>query len=74
MTYRRLLNICASELLDKLFHIWVNGKMWCLLKSWYDGHVKVDGSLSERYPAERGCKIRLGTITCTFFAGDEPTP
>ncbi len=46
-------------LLDKLYEVGVNGKMWRLLKSWYDGGsccVKVDGRLSERYPVERGVK------------------
>ena len=41
-------------LLDKIFHIGINGKMWCLLKGWFDGgsyRVKVDGRL-------RGIQLR----------------
>ena len=46
-------------LLEKLFDAGVNGKMWRLLKSWYEGgscQVKLDGRLSVSYPVERGVK------------------
>ena len=46
-------------LLEKLFDIGVNGKMWRLLKSWYDGgfcRVRMDGMLSENFQVKRGVK------------------
>ena len=48
-----------AVLMDKLFEVGVNGKMWRLLRNWYDGgscRVKVDGRLSETYPVGRGVK------------------
>ena len=46
-------------LLEKLYEVGVNGKMWRLLKSWYEGgscRVKIDGRLSESFSVERGVK------------------
>ena len=46
-------------LLEKLFDAGVNGKMWRLLNSWYEGgscQVKLDGRLSGSYSVERGVK------------------
>ena len=46
-------------LLEKLFDVGVNGKMWRLLKSWYDGgscRVRMDGMLSENFQVKRGVK------------------
>ena len=46
-------------LLEKLYDVGMNGKMWRLLKSWYKGgscQVKVDGSVSDRFTVERGVK------------------
>ena len=46
-------------LLEKLYDVGVNGKMWRLLKSWYEGgscRVKVDGVLSASFVVERGVK------------------
>ena len=46
-------------LLEKLYDVGVNGKMWRLLSSWYEGgscQVKVDGVVSERFVVERGVK------------------
>ena len=46
-------------LLEKLFDAGVNGKMWRLLKSWYDGgscKVRIDEMLSENFWVERGVK------------------
>ena len=46
-------------LLEKLFDAGVNGKMWKLLKSWYEGglcQVKLDGRLSASYQVERVVK------------------
>ena len=46
-------------LLEKLYDVGVNGKMWRLLKSWYKGgscQVKVDGKVSDRFMMERGEK------------------
>ena len=46
-------------LLEKLYDVGVNGKMWRLLKSWYKGdscQVKVDGRVSDRFMVERGVK------------------
>ena len=46
-------------LLDKLYEVGVNGKMWCLMKSWYAGgscRVKMNRKLSERYSVEKGVK------------------
>ena len=46
-------------LLEKLFDVRVNGKMWRLLKSWYDGghcKVRLNGMLSEIFQVERGVK------------------
>ena len=43
-------------LLEKLFEAGVNGKMWRLLKSWYDGgscQVKFGGKLSASFLLER---------------------
>ena len=42
-------------LLEKLFDVGVNGKIWRLLKSWYDGgscKVKMDRMLSENFQVE----------------------
>ena len=46
-------------LLDRLYEIGVNGKMWRLVKNWYEGgscKVKLDGDMSESYTIERGVK------------------
>ena len=46
-------------LLQKLFDAGVNGKMWRLLKSWYEEgscQVKLDGKLSQSFPVGRGVK------------------
>ena len=46
-------------LLGKLFNVGVNGKIWRLLNSWYDGgycQVKMDGMLSQSFLVERGVK------------------
>jgi len=45
--------------LDRLFDAGINGKMWRLLKNWYEDdscQVKLDGRLSGRYSVERGVK------------------
>ena len=46
-------------LLEKPYDVGVNGKMWRLLKSLYEGgscQVKLDGRLSDSYHVERGVK------------------
>jgi len=46
-------------LLERLFEAGVNGKMWRLLKNWYEGgcgQVKLDGRLSECFKIGRGVK------------------
>ena len=46
-------------LLENLYDVGVNGKMWRLLKSWYEGgscQVKLDGRLLDSYHVERGVK------------------
>ena len=46
-------------LLQKLFDAGVNGKMWRLLKSWYEGgscQARLDGKLSQSFPVGRGVK------------------
>ena len=46
-------------LLEKLFNAGVNGKMWRLLKNWYEGgscQVKLDGRHSDSFFVERGIK------------------
>ena len=48
-----------AVLLQKLFETGVNGKLWKLLKNWYEGgsaQVKLDGSLSESFKIGRGVK------------------
>ena len=56
-------------LLEKLYNIGVNGKMWRLLKSRYKGgscQVKVDGRVSDRFMVERGVKQGL-VLSPTLF-------
>ncbi len=46
-------------LLERLYDTGVNGKMWRLLSSWYDGglcRVRIDSMVSERFLVERGVK------------------
>ena len=46
-------------LLEKLFDVGVNGKMWRLLKSWYDGcscQEKMQRMLSEIFWVERAVR------------------
>ena len=46
-------------LLEKLYNVGVNGKMWRLLNNWYRGgscQVKVHGRVSDRFMVERGVK------------------
>ena len=48
-----------AVLMDKLFEVGVNGKMWCLLRNWYEGGsccIKIDGRLSATYSVGRGVK------------------
>ena len=50
-------------LLDCLYNIGVNGKMWRLIKNWYHGgecSVKLNGELSTKFPIMRG--VRQGSI------------
>ena len=45
-----------AVLMDKLFEVGVNGKMWRLLRNWYEGGsccVKIDGRLSATYSVGR---------------------
>ena len=46
-----------AVLLEKLFDAGVNGKMWRLLKNWYEScscQVKLDGRLSNSFSIVRG--------------------
>ena len=46
-------------LMDELYSVQVNGKMWRLLRDWCDGGsscIKVEGRLSWCYPVERVVK------------------
>ena len=55
-------------LLEKLFDVGVNGKMWRLLKSWCDGcscRVKLDGVLSQSFRVERG--VKQGSVLPALF-------
>ena len=50
-------------LLDRLFSIGINGKMWRLIRNWYAGgmcFVHVDGASSTSFPIERG--VHQGSI------------
>lgn len=62
--YRRLLTqVEYAVLLERLFDVGVNGKMWRLLRSWYkgaSGRVKMDGRLSDEFQIERG--VKQGTV------------
>ena len=52
-----------SVLLSHLFDTGVNGKMWRLIKNWYQngrGFVQIDGRMSPVFPVERG--VRQGSI------------
>ena len=45
--------------MDKLCEVRLNGKMWRLLRSWYEGGsrcIKIDGRLSVTYSVGRGVK------------------
>ena len=61
-------------LLERLSEAGVNGKCWCLMKSWYEGvtcQVKVDdGMLSELYLIQRGVKQRPVLSPALFFVMD----
>ena len=62
-------------LLQKLYDVGVNGKMWRLLKNWYEGGscwVKVDGMVSGRFVVERGV-IRVGVVPITVSLSDGPS-
>ena len=46
-------------MLERLYSIGVDGKLWRLLKGWYEGgsgRVQVDGRLSDEFLVERGVK------------------
>ena len=48
-----------AVLLEKLFEAGVNGKLWRVLKNWYEGgsgQVRLDGRLSETFKICRGVK------------------
>ena len=48
-----------AVLLDRLFEVGVNGKMWRLLRGWYTGaacQVRLGGRLSRSYCVGRGVK------------------
>ena len=48
-----------AVLLNRLFEVGVNGKMWRVLRSWYDGckcMVKYNGHLSACFDVSRGVK------------------
>ena len=65
-----------AVLLHKLFEAGVNGKMWRLLKNWYEGgsaQVKFDGRLSERFKIGRGGQVRIGSFTSTVSTHDGST-
>ena len=67
---RGLLSTCVvlssrkpAVLLDQLFSIGVNGKTWCLIRSWYENGrccVKVDGRSSPTFSVERG--VHQGSV------------
>ena len=62
-------------LLEKLFDVGVNGKMWRLLKSWYDGgscRVKMDGMLPENFMVKRGVKQGLVLSPALFLLVMDP--
>ena len=48
-----------AVLIDKRFEVGVNGKMWRVLRNWYEGGsccVEIDGRLSATYSVGRGVK------------------
>ena len=50
-------------LLERLFSVGVNGRMWQLLRSWYDNvrcRVCINGNLSSDFIVQRG--VRLGSV------------
>ena len=56
-----------SVLLERLFEVGINGKLWRLLKNWYEGvsgYVMVDGESSEKFGVERG--VRQGSVLSPF--------
>ena len=62
-------------LLQKLYDVGVNGKMWRFLKNWYeDGscRVKVDGMVSGRFVVERGVK-HGSVVPITVSLSDGPS-
>ena len=63
-------------LLEKLYNVGVNGKMWRLLNNWYRGgfcQVKVDGRVSDRFMVESGVKhARVGVVPNTVSTGNGP--
>ena len=62
MTCRRLSIRKSIEypiLLKRLYEAGVDGKLWRLLKDWYEGgtgRVRLDGRLSDEFTVERGVK------------------
>ena len=66
----------SPVLLEKLFDVGVNGKMWRLLKSRYNGgscKVRMDGMLSENFQVERGVKQGSVLSPSTLSFGDGPS-
>ena len=63
-------------LLEKLFDVGVNGKMWTLLKSWYDGgscKARMGEMLSENYQVARGVKQGVDAVPSTLSFGYGPS-
>ena len=52
-----------SVLLERLFEAGISGKLWRLLKNWYEEvscYVKIDGKSSEKFKVER--RVRQGSV------------
>ena len=61
-------------LLERLFEVGINGKVWKLLKNWYKEvscYVKIDGYSSEKFSVERG--VRQGSPSLLLLVANGPS-
>ena len=61
--------------MDKLYEVGVNGKMWCLLRNWYEGgscYMILDGRLSATYSVGRTVKQGSVLLPALFLLVLDP--
>ena len=59
-----------SGVFKRLFEVGINGKLWRLLRNWYEEvscYVRIDGKSSEKFRVERGVSRQGSVLSPSLF-------